>query len=488
MAKTKKKLFLFITGSLVVAFFSWRLFYFRQLGLAEIPAPEILDEFDFVWTGKTWFKSGLPLGWSGFRAYREKSDSADSVDVKNFELYKGEERVNFSNRKKFEFPMTMIKEIDYGLGKMHLNLVAPYFDHPPLASWVYGLAKTGDSFESTRPAEFRKVSLYLALISGLLIFVFLFLEKGLFTALLGFFIFQTAPSFILLSRLSLAENLIIPLSLLFLVFLEFYKNNSKPIFLLLAGAAAGLAGLAKIPGLFLVLAGVLFLFFNQKLSFKNAIRFLLPCGIIFGFYPFYGFLVAPDLFLKIFVTQSSRRFFGSLTFLKQISFPKFKNFFIDGWWLGGWIIGLASLFRGKKDDLAWIGLVSLLVVTSFMSAADFPWYFLTAIPFLVIFTTRFLMRIWQKPKLGELVFFALVFLASAFHWGKYKIAPDSGSNLNIFRFFVLFLAAAGALPAGLKKRWWFKTGWRVLFLVILHRLYLWNLRSLTYIVANWGNL
>jgi len=35
MAKSKKKLVLFIIGFLVVAFFSWRLFYFRQLGLAQ---------------------------------------------------------------------------------------------------------------------------------------------------------------------------------------------------------------------------------------------------------------------------------------------------------------------------------------------------------------------------------------------------------------------------------------------------------------------
>ena len=490
MAKNKK-IFRLIIALLIVFFYSQKIVFSKYLALEKIPTPEILDEFDFVWVGKSFLQTGIPTGWSDFSLYRSPTNYPPLEALQNFSMQKDGQPITFKNRKAAALPRVSIETVDYGLGDRQLNFVAPYLDHPPLAALVYALGSKAETLSQVNPQQFRQRAATISLISATLIFLLAFQIAGPFLALLSFFIYQTVPSFVFLSRLGLAENIIVPLSLVSINLLYLYLRRSKPIFLILSGIFAGLSALTKLPGLFTLISGAICLLcsspsINKK---KPALTFfLVPALAIFSLYPLYGLLTAPSTFLEVIFSQSNRFFNGPVGLIKEILTPSFKNWFIDPWWLGSWLLSLAFLAKNLKNtryrSLA-IYFLCLLFTTIFMASASYPWYFITAIPFLSIFTAQFIKDIIFRPRTSSLLLFFLFFFSGSFHWGYHVITQSNQKSSILYKLFLLFFVFTAAYFYPQRKSPKLLFLWQLAILLILHRLLLWNFRSITYFVANW---
>lgn len=488
MAKVNSKIIFFFLSLMVVAFYSSRFLYLRNLALEKIPRPEILDEFDFVWVGKSFLQAGVPVGWSDFGAYRDENNRPLRGKISGFVMEESGKKITYRDVFKQHFPVVSVETVDYGLGDRYINFVAPYFDHPLLAAVIYGLGAKGDSIRDVFPSDFRKTSIFLASLTGILIFVLAYQMFGLWPALISFFVYGTVPSFVFVSRLALAENVMIPLFLISLFFANLYQFQSRKIFLFLSGLFAGLTALAKMPGWFIVLA-IAFYLWNQKKR-RELYWFLVPALTVGLLYPVYGLIVAPKLYLQIVLSQAGRGFSAALNLLEQIVRPTFNNWFTDGWWTGSWLISFIYLFKFRKErkkKLLSISFTFLILTTLLMSSANYPWYFISAIPFLSIFVGVFFWDIFFFPEIERVLPFFIFFFSPSFYWGFNVLNQNSPKLGLVYKGFLLILLAVSLLDERLRKFGWWRWGWYLLFVLVLHRLFLWNFRSITYLVSNWGS-
>jgi membrane-associated HD superfamily phosphohydrolase len=207
-------------------------------------------------------------------------------------------------------------------------------------------------------------------------------------------------------------------------------------------------------------------------------------------YPVYGLIVAPSLYLQIILSQSNRGFSAALNLLEQVVQPTFKNWFTDGWWTGGWLISFVYLFRlrkKKKAKLLIFSFISLILVTLLMSSANYPWYFISATPFLSMFVGVFLCDLWVSPRFEKILLFFIFLFSSSFYWGFNVLNQESTRVGFVYKMFLLVLIIASLGNSRFRRFRWWKWGWYIFFALVLHRLFLWNFRSITYLVANWGS-
>jgi hypothetical protein len=486
MPKTKKTIVVLLSIIFLI-FFSFQFKKVRDISIDQIPTPEILDEFDFVWIGKSFFETGIPTGWSDFSIYKTHPQSSNQGKIYNFSMTKNHgELITIKNRDQKDSVFTSIEDIDYGIGERQLNFVSPYFDHPLLAGVVYAFLVPGEKLEDIKPQNFRKMPILLSVLTGLLVFIFCTQIWGVGAGLLSFFVYSTVPSFFFFTRLALAENLIAPLALLSLIFLQLFHKKPKNLFLLFSGLFAGLTSLTKLPGVFMILLGTYYLYSSKK---RSQIKFfLLPALLIFSLYPLHGFLLSPDLFLKVLFSQSSRAFSGSLNLVEQIIHPTFRSWFLDPWWTGSWLISflqLPQIFKKQKTKLLSLAFVLLLLTTTFMSSAQFPWYYLAAIPFLSIFVGKFIQDTILYFSKTNLFLLLIFFISGSFHWGYYVLHQSSLTTVTVFRFLILFVTLVILFEKNIKSNPFSLFLTRLFLILLAHRLFLWNFRSITYILSIW---
>ncbi len=486
MAKAKK-IIKIILPLIFLTFYSLQFKKLRDISIEKIPTPEILDEFDFVWTGKSFLSTGIPTGWSDFSIYKTHKQSNNNGKVDGFSMTKdGGELITLKNKDRKESSVTSIETVDYGLGDRYLNFVSPYFDHPIFASIIYAFNTSGDQLNDIKPEEFRKTPIYLSVLTGILVFILATQIWGVGAGVLSFLVYSTVPSFLFLTRLSLAENVIAPLLMFSLISLQLFKRHKKNFFLILSGFFAGLCSLSKLPGTFMIIAGAYYLYSQKK--YKKIPFFLIPALFVFLLYPLYGLLFSPDLFLNILLSQSGRGFSGPINLVQQIIQPTFKSWFPDLWWTGSWLISflqLKNIFKNKKTNLLGVSFILLTLVTTFMSSANYPWYYLSIIPLLSVFVGKFILDTilyFSKTNL----FLSLVFLVSgSFHWGYYVLNESKPSTSTIFKILVLIFTLLILFEEKIKKPPLLTLLTRIFLILLFHRLFLWNTRSITYILSAW---
>ncbi len=486
--KVLKKL-LFLATLAAVLFYSHEFFFLRRLALAKIPVPEILDEFDFVWTGKSFLQTGVPTGWSDLGAYNSSKLGVAYGSLAGFSMKQNGEKISLFNYINYHFPVISIRKIDYGLGDRYIRFVTPYFDHPLLAAVVYGLNTNADSIESVAPREFRVTSISLAVLTGVLVFLVgsQFLNVGV--GFLAFLVYSLTPTFVFTARLALAENVMAPLYLLSLLFLGVYQHKKKRFFVILSGIFAGLTALTKLPGWFIIATIVYWLWRMQDR--KGLWIFVMSALPIAFSYPLYGLILAPNLYLRVIANQANRPFSAAMNLLTQISKPTFKDWFIDGWWSGSWMVTFwyaSRKLKEKQKAILSLAFFVLLVTTILMSSANYPWYFISASPLLAIFTGIFLWDLLRSPSLGEILIFFIFFFSSSFYWGFNVINVNHNYKCKlIYKVLLSILFGAGLLHDFLKRFGWWRWLWRLFLVILLYKLFLWNFRSIMYLVAHWGN-
>lgn len=476
-------------------------FNLRSIGYDKIPETFIiLDERTNIWHGLSIRSSGVPSAWSGLGAYKGNSSGGNIV---NFNLSVVEDDLdkhpNIFNFRDFPKPIWILYPIDLGLerGVKHISFVQPYFDHPPFGALVLSsfVSSNVRTFTDLTAWEFRKGSLWMALLSGLLIFVLGWqIFRNPVIALISTLIYGTAPTFLLLSRYALLENVLNPLLLTSINLIVFAKTKliNPRVILFLAGIAAGLAALTKVTGWSVLIMGLILLRI-YKFNFKDSLFFSIPTIFIGSLYFIWGLFLSPSVFFKVLYFQGLERgFVGSLNFLVSATSIGILNFPFDGWWIGGFLC-LGFILTKKEYLPISIAAVTVLLTALFLGGANYPWYFIPLIPFMCLSIAYFVWVIFTNPSFPKILIFFLVFFSSSFYWGYgvYRASLESTNYqhpFGLYRLFLLLFLLFGLIIPTLKKNKIVKYIWFIILTVILIQIFRWNVQSHYFIISNWGKL
>src|SRR3989344_4965322 len=208
-------------------------------------------------------------------------------------------------------------------------------------------------------------------LTSILVFLVASLVSGFWTGIFAMIIYGTVPVFVISSRVAMPENLI---ALLFIssvyLLLRFIKEGQYK-FLLPIPLLAGVAGLSKPTGFFILPVSVFILY---KITRKNKSRdklfkygvYLVLATLPFIIYFFYhGISLDPEIFWRITSIQSQRPIgFNSLTWLSIT--PSFGTILLkDSWYIFSLLSGLFFVFnpeRGLKKYVSLVFVYWLLVI------------------------------------------------------------------------------------------------------------------------------
>lgn len=473
-------------------------FNLRSIGYDRIPEPfYIMDERTYIWQGLSIRKSGIPMGWiAELQSYPNRVGG----NLKGFNITVNGVLPTLSNYKDFPKPVVAVVEMDYGKGIRHTQLIQPLIEKPPLGSLILGLGVPDklSSIIDVSPTDFRRVTLYLALVTEILMFLLGWqLFKNPMAGLLSAVLYGSIPTFILLSHYALQENVLTPILLLMLNLLIFAKQNEGKYFsklgIVLAAVSAGLSSLVKETGWFFILLGIFLLWF-WKFPRRLIILFTLVAvslGILYFLWVLY---LAPDLFFKLFLAEGvNKGFVGSLNLLTSITKVNIINFPFEGWWLTGFI-SLLFIPKEKRYVPIFASIIAILLSALCLIGFNNPWYFMPLIPFMCLALTYLLWKVIFNPSLFEIMFFFLTIFSISFFWGYivYKNPSDiphyQYQPFNLYRIlFVLFLGS-GLVWEFLPKVKRFKIFWIILMIGIIYQTIIWNDRALFYILSHWGKI
>lgn len=485
---------IFLLSLVLVIFLSNKYLFHKKLGFEEIPnTTDVLDEMNYVWAGKSFLQTGIPTAWSNLDAY-QKNEEKKVIKIENLSLTYNDEKPSLKNVRKFDYPLNAVAEIDVGKGMEQMLMVQPFIDHSFFSGLVFGLNTPNDikSFTDVRSVEYRGVAVNLSLITGGLIFLLAFLLYDLPTAIFSFIIYSTVSVYILVSRYALIENLLIPLTLLSLIFIVLYKkpwfskDYQKKILLILGGLSAGLALAMKEAGIAVVLTGMLLLLIH-KTPFKKILYFLVPAILIGSSFYLYAFFIAPRLFLEVLASNVSRGFFGPLNFIYSFYRPRFSGFPLEGYWPFGFIAILFLTQKLRENTEILIAFLSYLVVFLFWGGLNYPWYCLFFLPFIIIASGLFIKKLLIEPSPLNLAIFFLFPFSSSLYWGHNVFRPFL-SNVILYRIFIFVFLILGIFSFLKKKIPGLRIIVTLVLLVILWKVYQWNHYGFEYLIANWGNL
>lgn len=379
LAKRKQIIVLF--SGILIALLAYHLrlqkFYFFP------PVNDTGDEYKYAFNGISLIKKGVPESWSWFE------------DYKNYQL--------------FDFRGTRFR------------MVKPYFEDPPLFGLImgsYAISKGMDGYEKVDAGALRWPMIKLGALNVFLLFFLVYFLAGFWEAVCSGLLYATIPSIVLSSRLPLAENFLITLTLssLILFFLN-SKANSKILSLLLY-LISGSAILVKQTGIFLPVA-IIFLFLASK---KNKMALQLGIFTLFFFLIWigYGYYYDWSLFLHMIGVFSGReiRLPSMIINLFDTFRISEKMMSTDGIIIWGWISVIINSFLEKRKqkfyNLVFPTLViSYLVFFSIMSGHAKGWYRFPFHPFLSWAIAAVFIDLVNKPKLIISFFFmAIAFFSS----------------------------------------------------------------------------
>jgi hypothetical protein len=490
----KSRLIILFLISIVLSFLSYKFFFNKWLGYEYIPNTYIFDEHDYPFVGYSFRKTGIPTGWSVLNVYQELDKLKKNEFILGFNginITADQQTPSIFNKNLFNYPVIKVIDVNIGKGKESIILSQPFLDHPIFGSWLFSLGiKDASSFDDFKVSDYRKISLYLSVFTGILIFIFSYiLFNNYFISFLSFIIYSKVPEFILMSRFSLFENILIPLSLLVFSLVLFSKNKNttiKKILIILAGIISGLAFLTKVSGIFIFISTIIFMY-TQKSKKEDYFLYIIPIFLISFIYYFYMWYLCPDLFFKLLFDQANRGWFVPLSFFYQIIQPNFSGFPKSGYWLFG-IISLFILFIKNKQKYFYLFIPFIVYLGIFllMGGSNYPWYYLPFLPYLIIASSVSIYKLIKNPNIANLFLFYLLLFSSSFYWGYFVFHTNQNIFL-IFRVSLLIFISLFTLYQS-KKNYFTHFIWAIFIFLVLWQLYQWNNQGFQYIISNWGNL
>lgn len=334
-------------------------FILRAHNFDRVPTMGHLEEQMFAWAGMHLIEKGVPLAWT-------------SLDFpKKAYVYKG--------------------PVSYKGGDpvVYVNLVEPWLEHPPLFSLLVG--SFAHWYKADRngviPTSFIRTPVVLiSIFTSLMVFLIAGLVSGYWTGILAMLIYGITPIIALGSRLAVPENVIALIFLLTIYLLIKFQQNQKFKFLILIPILAGIAGLSKATGFFIIFLAIYVVLIKHK--YKYALYLFaatLPFVVLFFAY---GLYFDQEIFWRIMSVQSFR----------PVGFGNFGWFFVspayditelvDGWFIFLLLSGAFFLFSPNSGLKKFISLsfVFWIAVVMFSGGETdlLPWYRYPAYPLLAI--------------------------------------------------------------------------------------------------------
>lgn len=537
------KLISTVGAACLAAFVIYQGNYSRWIGYETIPTPP-LDEFNYIWQAMSLRKYGVPVGWVTFtHLYKAPNFPSRGGNLAGFGVSYDGKIVDLKSFKKDPTPVVAIEQINYLKGPENIFFAAPFFDHPPLGGLLYSLdiSKSAKTFEQIKTEDFRKPALYIASLVAVLLFVFLYqVTNNPWISLGGVLFYSTIPTYLLATRTASLENTIPPFILAHLILLilatDIYKRNQIKLSLLLifiSGLLGGAGILAKESALGFLIGSIVVMIINR---FDRKQFFAILAGIaipVIG-YISWGLWLQKGLFLAVLATNSTRIDFGSLKFVSILGALRFKDFPLDGWWIWGFIsmfIVLLNMHTNKRILFLILPLLAHLLLVLSLSGLNYPWYYLAMIPFLAACISVVMWQIYKKPDFVSVLAFFLIPVSSSLYWGYSVFHMPAKINSYRLTFIILMFSLAirlflgkneplpTASPRFIGRSNSRITGasrqrqevlssvyprsklrdilarnkispwlWGFSLIFLLYLLYKWNLRSLQFMIANWGKL
>ena len=468
--------------------------FLRSFGYGTYPTP-IADEFTYVWQSVSLKEYGLPMAWTlNSGVYKDDRFNPIVGNVDGFGINIGQGVINLEKFKENSRPLSAVKEIDYVKGKEQMLFVIPFFDHPPLGGMIYslGVDKNIKNVEDVRADDFRKPALVMAVITVVLLFVFLTLiTTNPWVGTLGVVVYSTVPTYLLATRTAFLENAVAPFILIHLILLFLYTKYSSKKFsfliLIIAGLFGGLGVLAKEPAIGFLIGSTILLLKN-KIKLKNIFIFLAACAVPILMYVGWGFYLQRDLFIAILLTNANRGYFGAIKIVTMLEALKFKNFPTDGWWIWGLLsfVLVSIKVKDKKILFLILPLFTHLLVILLLGSTNYPWYWMSTIPFLAGCSGLLIWKIFNKPNLITALLFFFIPFSSSYYWGREALGISPSINHYRMAFIVFGLMLFFRIK--FKKNKIIKILWIIFMVWMMYKIVIFNELFIPYLIAHWGNL
>lgn len=396
-------------------------FILRSHNYEKTPGIGHLEEQMFGWAGIYLIEEGVPVSWS-------------SLDYPSqAEVYRGE--INYQG----------------GDPKVHVRLFRPWLEQPPLYSLLSGGVAhlMGASRHQVLPNAYIRIPAVLfAALTSLMIFLVARQLSSFWISLLAMGLYGTIPIFVIGSRLSVPENLIALFLLIMVYLLLKYQQSQRWIFVIWLPILAGLAGLAKPTGYFLM---PLAAFYMLKYRRWNHLMYVLLGLVPFiAIYILYGTHFDSQIFWFIQARQSGRPagFADLAWFFISPAYDIFS--FIDTWYIFCLLSAGFFLFKPPTDSkriVAFALFYWLIIVMISGGETDLlPWYRYPAFPLLAIAGAWGIEFLWQRVS-----FFSSLAFVSFFLGNRLLLANAFRDNIQPTQFRLLFSGLM--LPSVLQEVW-----------------------------------
>lgn len=279
-------------------------FILRAHNYDKSPTAGNLEEMLYAWSGIYLVETGVPVSWSTL-PYPDRT-----------KIFGGEKSY------KGDKPTAGV------------NLYSPWLDEPPLFSYLIGWFEhyfEDDRNDMIPTAHSRFIVILASTLTALMVFIVARNVGNFWMGILAMFLYGTIPIIVLGSRLAVPENLIALLFMVVVYLLIKFNLNPRFIYLLPIPILAGLAGLAKPTGYFIMPIAIYYVMISRKFKY---IWYL-----ILGIIPFilayiaYGYYYDAELFWQITTVQGSRPLgFGSLAWF-FISPAYDWRMFTESWYI-----------------------------------------------------------------------------------------------------------------------------------------------------------
>ena len=367
------------------------------------------EEQAYAWAGISLLRDGVPTSWTHFD-YPEEN-----------KVFKGK-----------------IANGGPGSPELFVELVTPWFDHPPLYYTLMALKSYKNGDIPTRSilaaSHIRLPSVIAFWLTLVVVFLLAWKLFGYWTGLLSMLFMGTTPLIVFAGRLAVPE---VPMGLflvLMLLLFYMYEKKNKLLWILPLPIIAGIAGLMKFTGFFLLPLFVFFLL--RKQQWKRALlisAMLIP--FVAGVF-WWGAQYDLDLFIKLVQRQAFRPIgWTGLPFL--FSSPGFDVFnYFDGWYVLS-LISVVFLYTvGKKEhQLVLWGIFYWFAVVIFTGGQQdmLPWYRYPVYPLLSISLALFIRHLVSKPN-----FFSTIWVVGMLLSSRHYLANAFRSDILPLKFRIIF--------------------------------------------------
>lgn len=429
----------------ILVFFVVLIFTFilRAHNFDRFPAMGHLEEQMFAWAGIHLIERGVPRAWTSLD-FPEKA-----FVYKGAVSYKGGDPV------------------------VHVNLVEPWLEHPPLFSLLVG--EFAHLYKANRndiiPTSFIRTPVIIAaLFVSIMIFLVARLVSGYWSGILAMLIYGVTPILVLGSRLAVPENIIALFYISVIYLLIKFQLHQKFRFLLVIPLLVGIAGLSKATGFFIVFLAIYTVLIKRK--YKYALYLFAATLPFVALFFVYGLHFDQEIFWRINTIQSSRPVgFASLGwFFVSPAFDIAE--LLDGWFIFLLLSAAFFLFSplsGLKRFISLSFVFWIAVVMFSGGEADLlPWYRYPAYPLLAILGALGLQVLVKRADL-----LATFLIVGLFLGGRTLLVNAFRPNVSPMNFRIIFslLMLPSLLDSVFKRSYLEKINKLLLVLIIVVGMY-----------------